>query len=138
MENREKPTVEGRRELETLVAEGFTQFPTIRLRSEAGRFHPSGRSCPLVSRSSVENTGIRGEGLACRPIPWPRGQRRSGRLALVAVEEPVKLAADIPLHGWDHVRVDVQGHFYTSVPRAFGYQLRVHTGRQEHRDMSVA
>lgn len=47
--NREKPTVEGRRELEDLVPEGFTQFPTIRRRSEIGRLHLSGRAraCPL-------------------------------------------------------------------------------------------
>jgi hypothetical protein len=45
--NREKPTMEGRRKLEDLVPEGFTQFQTIRRRSEIGRLHSSGRACPL-------------------------------------------------------------------------------------------
>ncbi len=130
--------MEGRRKLETLAPEGFSQFPTIRRRSDIDRLHPSGRACPLVSKSLDKNAEKGGEGLACRPIPWPSGQRRSQRLALVTVEESVKLAADIPLHGRDDVRVDIQGHLDTSVPCPFGYQLGVHTGRQEHRYVGVA
>lgn len=68
MENREKPTVEGWTKLETLVPEGFTQFPTIRRRSEIWRLHPFGRACPFVSKSLDKNTGKGGrEG-------WPAGQ----------------------------------------------------------------
>lgn len=58
----EKPTVEGTRDLETLVPEGFTQFPPIRRRGEVGRLHPSGRACPLVSKS-LDNAEKRGRGV---------------------------------------------------------------------------
>lgn len=70
VENREKPTVERRRELETLVPEGFTQFPTIRRRSEIDRLHPSGRAVPLVSRSLDKNAGKgrEGVGLPANPL----------------------------------------------------------------------
>lgn len=63
-----KAPVEGGRKLETLVPEGFTQFPTIRRRSEIGRLHPSGRTCPLVSRSLDRNTEEE------EKRGWPAGQ----------------------------------------------------------------
>lgn len=83
-ENREKPTVEGWRKLGKLVSEGFTQFPPIRRRGEVGRLHPSGRACPLVSKSLDKNAEKRGRGVGLPANPLaerPEEKRRvSSRL----------------------------------------------------------
>ena len=62
--------MEGKRDLETLVPEGFTQFPPIRRRSEVGRLHPFGRARPLVSKSLDKNAGKgrEGVGLPANPL----------------------------------------------------------------------
>ena len=47
---------------------------------------------------------------------------------------PKKQVANLPghltLHRGDYVRVDIQGHFYGSMPKPIGYKLRVDPGRE--------